>query len=150
MRKVTLLAVISLLLVSCQPGVVFSEFQALPGGGWEADSVVVFAPVLEDSMAAYDVQLTVRHTDRYAYQNLWLFVDVKQDSVLLRRDTIEAMVANERGEWLGRGVSKYTLPLLYLEHVKLPGGEYEVIVQQGMREERLRGVADLGLKVIRN
>jgi gliding motility-associated lipoprotein GldH len=105
---------------------------------------------LEDSVAAYDVQLTVRHTNRYAYQNLWLFVDVKQDSVLLRRDTIEAMVANERGEWLGSGVSKYTLPLLYLENVLLQSGEYEVVVQQGMREEVLRGITDLGLKVIKH
>lgn len=150
MRKVTLLAIISLLLVSCQQGVVFTEFKALSGYGWEADSVVVFAPVLEDSMAAYDVQLTVRHTDRYAYQNLWLFVDVKQDSMFLRRDTIEAMVANERGEWLGNGVSKYTLPLLYLENVLLQSGEYEVVVQQGMREEVLRGITDLGLKVIKH
>ena len=150
MRKVTLLAIISLLLVSCQQGVVFTEFKALSGYGWEADSVVVFTPILEDSMAAYDVQLTVRHTDRYAYQNLWLFVDVKQDSMLLRRDTIEAMVANERGEWLGNGVSKYTLPLLYLENVLLQSGEYEVVVQQGMREEVLRGITDLGLKVIKH
>ena len=150
MRKVVLLAVISLLLVSCQQGIVFTEFKSLQGLGWAADSVVVFVPVLEDSMAAYDMQLTVRHTDRYAYQNLWLFVDVKQDSLLLRRDTIEAMMANERGEWQGYGVSKYTLPLLYLDNVQLQSGEYEVVVQQGMREDVLQGITDLGLKVIKN
>lgn len=150
MRKVVLLAVISLLLLSCQQGVVFTEFKALPGCGWEADSMVKFIPVLEDSIAVYNMQLTVRHTDRYAYQNLWLFVDVKHDSVLLRRDTIEAMVANDRGEWLGSGVSKYTLPLLYVENVQLQNGEYEVVVQQGMREDVLQGITDLGLKVIRN
>lgn len=150
MRKATLLAVISLLLLSCQQGVVFTEFKALPKSGWMADSMIVFTPVLEDSMALYDMQLLVRHTDRYGYQNLWLFVDMKQDSVLVRRDTIEAMIANERGEWLGHGVSKYTLPLLYLEHIKLHGSEYEVIVQQGMREEMLLGITDFGLKVIKN
>ena len=150
MRKVVLLAVISLLLLSCQQEVVFTEFKALPGCGWEADSMVKFIPVLEDSIAVYNMQLTVRHTDRYAYQNLWLFVDVKHDSVLLRRDTIEAMVANDRGEWLGSGMSKYTLPLLYVENVQLQNGEYEVVVQQGMREEVLQGITDLGLKVIRN
>jgi gliding motility-associated lipoprotein GldH len=112
--------------------------------------MVKFIPVLEDSIAVYNMQLTVRHTDRYAYQNLWLFVDVKHDSELLRRDTIEAMVANDRGEWLGSGVSKYTLPLLYVENVQLQNGEYEVVVQQGMREEVLQGITDLGLKVIRN
>lgn len=150
MRKVVLLAVISLLLVSCQQGVVFTEFQAISGRGWVVDSVVTFVPVLDDSVARYDMQLIVRHTDRYAYQNLWLFVDVKRDSVLLRRDTIEAMMANERGEWHGNGVSKYTLPLVYLAGVPLQFGEYEVVVQQGMREDMLPGITDLGLKLIKN
>ena len=150
MRKIALLAAISWLLVSCQQGVVFTEFQALSGNNWAADSVIGFTPVLDDSMAVYDMQLSIRHTDKYPYQNLWLFVDVKQDSILLRRDTIEAMLANERGVWLGNGISNYTLPLLYLEQVQLQSGEYQVIVQQGMREETLRGISDLGLKVIKN
>lgn len=153
MRKATLIAVIAViswLLVSCQQGVIFTEFNNLSGKGWGADSIVTFVPILEDSTAIYDIQLTVRHTDRYAYQNLWLFVDVKRDSLLLRRDTIEATMANERGEWLGDGVSKYTLPLLYLEDVQLQAGEYKVVVQQGMREEILQGITDLGLKVIKN
>ena len=149
MKKVALLAIISLLVLSCQQGVVFTNFKAIPCG-WETDSVLVFSPVLEDSIATYDMQITVRHSDRYAYQNLWLFVDVKQDSLLLRRDTIEAMMANERGEWLGNGVTEYTLPLLYLEHIQIQKGEYEIIVQHGMREEVLQGVIDLGLTVVKN
>lgn len=150
MKKVVLLAVISLLLVGCQKGVIFTEFKALPECGWDMDTELVFTPVMEDSTAVYDMQLIVRHTDRYAYQNLWLFVDVKQDSLLLRRDTIEAMLANERGKWLGSGVSKYTLPLLYVEEVPLQEGEYNVVVQQGMREDVLRGITDVGLKVIKH
>ena len=68
----------------------------------------------------------------------------------MRRDTIEAMLANERGKWLGSGVSKYTLPLLYVEEVPLQEGEYNVVVQQGMREDVLRGITDVGLKVIKH
>ena len=150
MRKAVLLVVISVLLLSCQQGVVFTEFRSVGASGWSADSVLVFAPVLVDSVATYDMQLTVRHTDRYAYQNLWMFVDVRQDSLVLRRDTIEVMLANERGEWLGGGVSKYTLPLLYLEGELLKKGGYDILVQQGMREDILRGITDVGLKVIKN
>lgn len=128
----------------------FTEFRSVGASGWSADSVLVFVPVLVDSVATYDMQLTVRHTDRYAYQNLWMFVDVRQDSLVLRRDTIEVMLANERGEWLGGGVSKYTLPLLYLEGELLKKGGYDVLVQQGMREDILRGITDVGLKVIKN
>jgi gliding motility-associated lipoprotein GldH len=60
------------------------------------------------------------------------------------------MMANERGKWLGNGVSKYTLPLLYLEDMPLQSGGYDVIIQQGMREDVLQGITDIGLKVIRN
>ena len=149
MKKV-LLAVISLFLLSCQSGVVFTEFQALPPHGWEADSVKVFSPNLADTMGDYQMQIILRHNDRYAYQNVWFFVDVTCDSILLRRDTIEAMMANDHGEWYGQGCSKYTLPIIYLEHVSLPSGHYQVLVQQAMREDTLRGINDIGLKVIKN
>ena len=39
MKKI-LLAVISVLLMGCQQGVVYTEFASLPSAGWEADSVV--------------------------------------------------------------------------------------------------------------
>ena len=150
MKKVVLLTLISVLVLGCQQGVVYSEFKQLPAQGWAADSALQFMPNLEDTLGGYQMQIIVRHTDRYAYQNLWLFVDVKKDSVLLRRDTIESYLANERGEWYGSGMSKYTLPLLYMENIALPAGEYKITVQQGMREEQLRGITDVGLKVINN
>ena len=150
MKKVLILAIISWLLASCQQDIAFTEFKSLPARGWEADSPVVFTPVLEDSVATYDMQLTLRHTERYGYQNMWLFVDVKQDTLLVRRDTIEAMLANERGEWNGKGISKYTLPLIYLEDIVLQNGNYDVVVQQGMREEVLGGIAEIGLKIIKH
>ncbi len=150
MKKAIYLTIISLLLLGCQQGVVFTEFKSLPSKGWQADSVVVFSPSMTDSVAEYSLYIALRHTDRYAYQNLWMFVDIRQDSVLLRRDTIEAILANERGGWIGNGISKYTMSLPYLEHVQVHEGAYEVVVQQGMREEALRGLTDIGLEIIKN
>ena len=40
MKKVVLLALISLLWLGCQRGVVYSDFQQLPAQGWEADSAL--------------------------------------------------------------------------------------------------------------
>ena len=150
MKKVLLLAISSLLLVACQQNVAFSTFESVPVNGWKAASMVVFYPLVEDSTADYQMQIIIRHTDRYPYQNMWMFVDVMQDSLLLRRDTIEAHLANARGEWYGKGMSEYILPIIYLEHITLPKGEYTVGIQQGMREESLRGITDIGLKLIKN
>lgn len=150
MKRGLLLAIISLIMVACQQDVVFTQFESIPARGWEADSVVVFQPTIEDSVADYQILITIRHTDRYPYQNMWMFVDIKQDSVLLRRDTIEAQIANARGEWYGKGMSEYTLPIIYLENTRLPQGEYSIGIQQGMREESLRGVSKVGLKLVKN
>ena len=149
MKKVLLLALISVLLMGCQQGVVYDEFNSLPASGWDADSALLFEPIIADTMGGYEVQIIVRHTERYPYQNLWLFVDVKQDSLLLHRDTIESFLANERGEWYGAGMQLHELPLLYLENIALTAGQYTIAIQQGMREDQLRGITDVGLKVIK-
>ena len=150
MKKALLLAISSLLLVACQQDVAFNTYYPISAQSWDADSIVVFHPIVEDSIADYQMLITIRHNDRYTYQNMWMFVDVKLDSILLRRDTIEAQMANARGEWYGKGMSEYTLPVIYLENITLPKGEYTVGIQQGMREESLRGVSNIGLKLLKN
>lgn len=146
MRKVLLLALSSLMLIACQKEAVYTHFESLPGT-WSADSTLVFHPVLSDSVNEYQVLINIRHTDRYPYQNLWLFVDLQRDSILLRRDTIEAQMANERGEWQGQGISRYALPLLYLEGQTLIQGDYTLSIQQGMRTEKLPGITEVGVRI---
>ena len=39
----------------------------------------------------------------------------------------------------------------YLENIKFPySGDYEVTIQQGMREDILPGITDIGLKIIKH
>ena len=58
-------------------------------------------------------------------------------------------MANARGEWYGKGMSEYTLPLLYLERIPLAAGEYTIGIQQGMREESILGITSVGLKFLK-
>ena len=67
MKKV-LLALISLVLISCRQGVVYDEFKSLPTSGWDADSALLFTPFVADTIGGYEVQIIVRHTARYPYQ----------------------------------------------------------------------------------
>lgn len=147
MKKSILIAITSILLVSCQQSVVFNQTHDIYGEGWHEDSTALFEAMLIDSIGDYQMLINIRHTDKYPYQNLWLFVDITQDSFLLRRDTIEAQMANSRGEWYGAGTSQYTIPLAYINHITLPKGPYIIRVQQGMREEWLRGINAVGVKV---
>ena len=151
MKKSLLIAITSLLLVSCQGDIVYTAFNTLPHVGWEVDSNLCYQPIITDSTADYQMLITIRHTDAYPYQNLWLFVDIQKDSIPVTRDTIECYMANERGEWLGGGLSIHELPLLYNDNYQFASiGEYQISITQGMREDTLIGIKEVGVKIIRN
>ena len=111
------------------------------------DSVVQFDYTIEETNSDYRMLIYVRHTERYPYQNMWLFVDNG-----IYQDTIEFYLADDRGQWLGdKKHGLMEMPVLLEEHIHYPDtGTYRLTIQQGMRDSLLRGVADVGLEVIKN
>lgn len=134
-----------LLLMACSPKTVYFEYHSFPLEGWEADSIVSFCFSVPDATKTYDAIISVRHTERYPYQNMWLFVQNENLS-----DTIEFYLADNRGRWLGNGFGdKREMPVLYLQ--KQHFGLTDTIcisIRQGMREQLLRGVSEIGLKIV--
>ena len=83
-------------LINCRRDIVHSQFVSIPSEKWQIDSVAHFEYAITDTDNDYRMLVYVRHTERYPYQNMWLFVG---DS--LHRDTIEFYLADDRGKWLG-------------------------------------------------
>jgi gliding motility-associated lipoprotein GldH len=102
---------------------------------------------ITDQSADYRILVYVRHTERYPYQNMWLFIN---DGV--RRDTIEFYLADDRGQWLGNKHHGFIeMPVLIEDNYHYPDtGVYHMSIQHGMRDSLLRGVADVGLEIIKN
>jgi len=114
---------------------------------WGADSVLTYDFDITDTLATYQMLVCVRHTEQYPYQNMWFFIG---DTT--RMDTIEFYLANARGEWLGNGRNGLIeMPVLYEEAYRFPhSGKQVWHIQQGMREQSLRGISDVGLIIKRN
>lgn len=131
-------------LTSCHSDTVFSEFQAIPTKEWSVDVKPQFDYTIMDAEASYNIVLYVRHTERYPYQNMWLFVNNNH-----RIDTIEFYLADDRGQWLGdRHYGFIEMPVLLEENYHFPDtGTYRMTVQHGMRDSLLRGVSDIGVEV---
>ncbi len=143
------IALMTMLLAACQPRVVYSEFHEMPLSGWHEDSVLQYAADITDSLAMYDILFTVRHNAQYPYQNLWLFVGEEMADGTMRYDTVECYLADDRGRWLGSGMRTYELPMLYeTGYHFVRGGKHIFTLQQGMREECLRGITDVGLQIV--
>lgn len=142
-----LLLVAVMALASCRRNIVYSEFVSIPSAEWSVNSLPEFAFHVEDQEAGYNVILYIRHTERYPYQNMWLFVRGNQQY----RDTIEFYLADDRGQWLGNKHHGFIeMPVLLEENYHFPDtGRFYFAVQHGMRDSLLRGVTDVGIEIIK-
>jgi gliding motility-associated lipoprotein GldH len=136
------------LLSGCSGKEIFSEFHSFPHSSWLRGEVVNFEVPVSDSIQPYDVFLEIRNTDDYPFRNLWLFVDITAPNGELREDTINIELADIYGKWYGKGVSLYIHSVAYDENIHYPfSGNYTYSVRQGMREEVLKGISDIGLTI---
>ena len=140
------LAVLAVLFSSCRKGVVYSEFIAIPSGEWDEKALPEFDFNITDNRAGYDILLYVRHTERYPYQNMWLFVRGNPQQY---RDTIEFYLADDRGRWLGDKHHGFIeMPVLLETNYHFPDtGRFYFAIQHGMRDSVLRGITDIGLEI---
>lgn len=126
------------------------EYRHFDEKGWHADSLVrVSLPVI-DTAGVYDLCIGLRYTDDYRYSNLWLFITTVSPDSVQTTDTLNCVLADEYGRWLGAGIGA-------LMQQEIPfkssfcfdkSGIWHVIVQQGMRDTLLHGITDVGLKVL--
>ena len=133
-------------LTACQRDIVYSQLSPISSEKWHVDSVVQFDYRIADASANYRMLVYVRHTERYPYQNMWLFVDNCH-----RRDTLEFYLADDRGGWLGEKHHGFVeMPVLLEQNIHFADtGVYHIAIQHGMRDSLLRGVSDIGLEIIR-
>ena len=142
-----LLVIGCLAFTSCQKDIVFSQFVSIPSGEWGNEELAKFDYTISDKDADYRMLIYVRHTERYPYQNMWLFVDNGA-----RRDTIEFYLADDRGQWLGdRHHGFIEMPVLFEQNYHFPDtGKYHMAIQHGMRDSVLRGVMDIGVEIVKS
>lgn len=141
-----LLAVVTL---SCDRGAVFSGNYHMEDKQWSMYDPARYAFTIEDTLSLYNIDLSVRTSTDYPYRNLYLFVVTAFPSGTTVTDTVHAMVADEKGKWLGRGAGdlrELTIP--YKSNVYFPElGEYHFRVIHGMRDTLLKGVYDMGIRI---
>lgn len=132
---------------SCRQNDVYNEFHSLPGSGWFKRDVQRFTPESSDSTGCYNLYLALRHNGDYAYRNLWLFVSYKGENGMLKTDTVNCELADEFGRWSGGGWGFYYQQELLLDDCFRFGQEQVVTIQQAMRDDRICGISDVGIRI---
>ena len=138
-----------LVMVSCDVHTLYDQQVTLPEKGWLKNEAVKFDLDISDTITPYHFELTLRHTTNYRYSNLYIFLTTRFPEGKMSRDTIELLLADPTGQWVGKGWGNLrdddiTLksPLFFPQK-----GHYQFLVQQAMRPDTLNEITHLGLRL---
>ena len=139
----------SLLLLSCNNNVVYTDSVPMPAKKWELMNIPSFSVPIDDTLHSNNVIFTIRTGSSYPFRNIYLFVQTKSPDGKLITDTLQYFLADEKGNWYGRGFGDiHELNLPYKSNVYFPvKGTYQFSIRHGMRIEDLKGVYDFGLRI---
>jgi len=148
--KIFLLVLGLSFLASCNQKTLFDQEVTIDKGKWFKDNPVHFEVDVTDTTRLYDYYLTIRHNTDYLYSNIYFFLTTKFPNGNVTRDTLECILAENSGRWLGKGWGNIKEDnILLRKNLKFPlKGKYDFYFQQAMRRDTLNDILNLGIRLI--
>jgi gliding motility-associated lipoprotein GldH len=140
---------ITMLFVGCDRDKFFDESLSLPGDRWDKDEALAFTIPIEDTVTPYRFFINVRNSTSYNYNNIYFFLTTEYPGGGYSQDTIECLLAEKDGSWIGKGTGAYRDNRVHIrDNIVFPRqGKYTLRLLQAMREEILEGISDAGIRL---
>ncbi len=135
---------------ACETINLFEKNVPVPGQAWNNTFKPEISFDITDTTAYYNIYFVIRHTDAYGFNNIWVnatsFAPGDSASITERFDFLLA----SQDRWTGSAMDdiyEHRI-LLYKQPVKFRrSGVYKVKFEQVMRENPLKHVLNVGLRV---
>ena len=141
---------ILILFSACSDNAIFEENINLPSKVWDRKNIIQFKVNIIDTVNPYKIFINIRNNGNYSCSNLYLFISVispKGDEI---RDTVNCILADEKGKWYGKSNlgDLYFNKFLYKPNVRFPhSGTYIFKLEQAMRTEAMKDIEDVGIRI---
>ncbi|KAA8477979.1 gliding motility lipoprotein GldH [Arcticibacter tournemirensis] len=152
MSKIVIFSCFLLLLVTiqgCSDVALIDTNQEIRSRNWSYPQKVRIPVEIKDPDRLYNVYMNLRHTADYKYSNIFVLIHQAGPGMKNLTERREFKLAYPDGEWLGSGSGNfYSYQLPFRENYKFPAkGTYTFEFEQNMRDNPLREVSDVGLRV---
>lgn len=151
-KLITLNIAIVVFLISCNSSsTVYSKYYYIDKEEWASKDTAKFKVDIIDTISLNDINVKIRHGELYPYSNLYVFLTVIYPNNNKQVDTIEFVLANNKGEWLGSGLGDmYDITLPIKKNVRFEkAGVYHFYFVQAMRQDPLPNISEFGFEIIR-
>ena len=137
------------ILFACGNLNVYEKNEPIKNSTWSTKNLIRFEYLANDTLTEKNIQINLRHTGLYKYNNIFLFVTTLAPNGKSIVDTTEFTIASTSGKWLGSGIGDlYDTRLVFKKNIRFSqNGKYVFLIQHGMRDINLKEVSDVGLHI---
>ena len=152
-RKVIPSFIFVLLLISCKNDNYFQKSETISQPGWALNQIISFNDSLNSNAPEkLHLEINIRHTNIYPYQNIWLFVQTKGSDGSVRKDSVNWTLSEPNGRWLGAGWGSfydvsYQLKDIVIHKTKGKKRWFSIEIQHGLRDEHIEGIETVGVRL---
>lgn len=116
---------------------------------WGYPDKYKYQATIADNSIAYNLYLNLRVTGNYKYSNIFVLITTVGPDKKTTVKRHEFTLAAKDGEWYGKGSGNlYSYQMPFLTDYKFPEkGVYTFYIEQNMRDNPLKEVSDVGLRV---
>jgi gliding motility-associated lipoprotein GldH len=150
LKKTIIIFLLTWAFVSCGKIDLYEKQAEIPSQQWFYNDVPSFTFNIEDTSSLYNLYIVLRHTDAYNYNNIWLKLGSQSPGDTIHFQNLNLQLANDANGWEGAG----TDDIFEVRKNITPGpvpfkrpGKYTFFVSQIMRENPLKHILNIGLRV---
>jgi len=154
MMKYCYITVILLFLFSCDSNRVFEKNISIENNVWTLNQTPSFEYNHIDTISELNMLVNVRHSSSYPFSNLWIFVNTISPDGTIKKDTLECVLAEKNGKWIGNGLGDmWDIQCQFKTSRLKEYGWYTFKIEQAMRHgdlakiEELPGIMEIGLRI---
>ena len=137
------------LFASCSKLGLYEKSFRIPNQSWSYSNKPTFTFNIPDTASLYNIYIVLRHTDGYRYNNIWLKLGSQAPGDSMRYQNINLKLGDDKG-WEGQGMDD----IFEIRKNITPGpvsfnkpGKYIFTIAQIMREEDLKHILDVGIRI---
>jgi gliding motility-associated lipoprotein GldH len=136
--------------LSCRQIDVFEKHVPIPRYEWSSGFNAEGSFLIEDTLSLYNLSMVLRHTDAYAYNNIWLNVGMQAPGDTMYFQKVDLSLGSDATGWEGTGMNDiWEVRKLLNGRPRrfIKAGEYRFRINHIMRDEPLPHVMSVGLRV---
>jgi gliding motility-associated lipoprotein GldH len=130
----------------------FEKNTAIPQYEWKSNYTAKGSFTITDTISSYNIYLVLRHTDAYQYNNIWLNIGLQFPGDTIINQKTDIQLGTDAGGWEGTGMNdiweiRKLLNVDPLHRRFTRTGTYNFSINHVMRDEPLRNIMSVGLRI---